>query len=91
MIERVLRRLVRRWEAMTCREAVAPMTDYLEGALEPVQRARFERHLARCAACNAYLGQMQATVDALGHLPVRTLPRAVRDELVDVYRRYYGG
>ena len=44
------------------------MTDHLEGALPDDDRARFERHLAECAACTAYLAQLRATIGALGHL-----------------------
>lgn len=88
MIDRLLRRIIRRWEAMTCRQAVELMTDYLEDAMDERARGRFERHLARCPACTAYLAQMKETVRALGHLPVETLPGAVRDELVGLYRAY---
>ena len=38
------------------------MTDYLEGALAPAERARFEEHLAECEGCRAYLDQMRATI-----------------------------
>ena len=87
---RLLRRIIRRWEAMTCREAVELMTDYLESAMDERERALFERHLARCAACTAYLGQMRATVEALGHLPAESLPDDVRGELVGLYRAFHG-
>jgi len=53
---------------LTCRELVELVTDYLEGALDPGDRARFEGHLDRCAGCRAYLGQMRATIWAAGHL-----------------------
>lgn len=84
----MIRRLIRTWEAMTCDRAVELMTDYLEGAMDRRQRARFERHLARCTACTAYLHHMRATVDALGHLPVESLPSDVRTELLTLYRDY---
>ena len=58
---------------MTCRELVALVTDYLEGALDPDDRARLERHLDACTGCHAYLGQMRATIWALGHLNVRAV------------------
>ena len=83
-------RLVRWRERMACRDAVELMTDYLEDALAPRSRRRFETHLARCTACVAYLDQMRATVAALGHLRPDDLPAAVRAELVMLYRAYRG-
>ena len=47
---------------MSCQELVELVTDYLEGALEPDERARFEEHLAECAGCRAYLAQMRSTL-----------------------------
>ena len=67
------------------------MTDYLEGALAPADRARFERHLAGCLACARYLDQMRLTVAAVGRVDRRALPAAVLDELVELYRRYAAG
>lgn len=67
------------------------MTDYLEGALSPDDKARFEVHLAACPACVRYLGQMRATVAALGHLDPETLPAPVIDELIWLYRRHRAG
>jgi anti-sigma factor RsiW len=84
----VIHRLLLAWEAMTCERAVELMTDYLEGAMDRRERARFERHLSRCAACTAYLRQMRATVDAVGHLPAETLPADVRQELIGLYRAF---
>lgn len=81
----------RRRRTLVCRQAVELMTDYLEGALAPLERARFESHLAGCDACTAYLAQMRATIAALGHLPPDSLPPAVRNELIDLYRRYGAG
>ena len=34
-------------QGMVCRQAVELVTDYLEGTLSPVQRRRFEAHVAR--------------------------------------------
>jgi anti-sigma factor RsiW len=36
---------------IVCRESVELVTDYLEDALSPVQRRRFEEHLASCPDC----------------------------------------
>ena len=47
---------------MRCQELVELVTDYLEGALSPEDRARFEVHLSECEGCRAYLEQMRMTV-----------------------------
>jgi anti-sigma factor RsiW len=47
---------------MSCQELVELVTDYLEGALDAGDRARFEEHLADCAGCRAYLAQMRSTL-----------------------------
>jgi anti-sigma factor RsiW len=47
---------------MSCQELVELVTDYLEGALDAGERARFEEHLAECAGCRAYLAQMRSTL-----------------------------
>jgi anti-sigma factor RsiW len=46
----------------TCREEIALLPEYVAGALGPVGRLRFAVHLARCAACRAYLRTYRATV-----------------------------
>jgi anti-sigma factor RsiW len=58
---------------ISCQEIVELITEYLEGTLSPVDRARFEHHLDRCDGCDAYVEQMRETVAALGHLPPESL------------------
>jgi anti-sigma factor RsiW len=38
---------------LTCQQVVELITAYLEDALVPAERERFEEHLARCAGCSA--------------------------------------
>jgi anti-sigma factor RsiW len=82
--------LDRRRETLECRAAVELMTAYLEGALDGRARRRFEAHLATCRACDAYRGQMQATIEVLGRLEPDRLAADVRAELVSIYRAFYG-
>jgi anti-sigma factor RsiW len=77
-----------RRRAIVCRQAVELVTDYLEGALTPRDRARFERHLADCPHCTAYLEQMRATIRALGRIEAESLAPEMRDDLVALYRRW---
>ena len=49
-------------EDLPCRELVELVTDYLEGALPPGERTRFDAHLAECPGCTEYLEQMRVTL-----------------------------
>jgi hypothetical protein len=42
-------------QPLTCQELVELVTEYFEGTLPPVARARFDAHLAACDYCGAYL------------------------------------
>lgn len=69
-----------------CRELVEVVTDYLEGALSPEDRARFDAHLEDCEGCAAHLRQMRTTIRVLGSLSETAIPPAARDELLDAFR-----
>ena len=53
---------------LTCSELVEVLTEYLEGVLDPAQRADIERHIVLCAGCARYVGQMDTTLRLLGLL-----------------------
>jgi anti-sigma factor RsiW len=73
---------------LVCRQAVALMSDYLEGHLGPRDVARLERHLRRCSMCAEYLAQLRVTIDALGRAAPAELSGEALDELVEVYRAW---
>ena len=73
---------------MTCRQVVELMTDYLEGALSAVERARFEDHIAGCDGCRAYLAQLRTTRRVLGRLADEPVPAAVEKELLAAFRSW---
>lgn len=75
-------------DALTCRELVEIVTDYLDDALPPAERARFEEHLSICSGCRAYLDQMRHTLTALGTLPEETIPQQSRDDLLHAFRTW---
>jgi anti-sigma factor RsiW len=78
----------RRRRALVCRDAVALMTDYLEGRLSAADVARLEGHLAGCPHCSEYLAQIRITVDALGYVTPAELSEDAVNDLVDLYRRW---
>jgi anti-sigma factor RsiW len=73
---------------LTCRELVEVVTDYLEGALPPLDRARFERHLAGCGGCSAYLEQMRATIRLTGRLTEDSVPGPAMEPLLLAFREW---
>lgn len=87
----VFDRVFRRRRALVCRDAVALMTDYIDGVLAATERARLEAHLAGCPHCSEYLDQLQMTRDALGRVEPDDVDPAVLDEFVALYRRWRSG
>jgi ribosomal protein S18 acetylase RimI-like enzyme len=49
-------------EDLACQALVELVTDYLEDALPPAERARFDAHLAGCGDCETYLAQIRAVI-----------------------------
>ena len=47
---------------LTCRELIGFLDDYRERRLAPEERDRFDRHLARCPDCVAYLESYERTI-----------------------------
>ena len=75
-------RLRRPGPGFTCQELVELVTDYLEDALPSGERRRFERHIAGCDGCTAYVEQLRATLAVMGRLEPEALsPEAERDLL----------
>jgi len=82
-------RLLGAWRRdLVCWDAVALMTDYLEGSLSSRRRARLERHLAACDGCEEYLRQMRVTIEVLGRVEPEDLEPEAREVLVELFLRY---
>jgi anti-sigma factor RsiW len=73
---------------LTCQELVELVTDYLEGALAPAERERFEAHLSDCEGCDRYVRQMGRTVATVGALREHDLDPVARDALLVAFRRF---
>jgi anti-sigma factor RsiW len=71
---------------LTCRQLVELVTDYLDGALDPRDRARFEEHVMTCPPCHAHIDQMRKTIDVLGHVPEETLSGSAEHDLLEAFR-----
>ena len=73
---------------LACQQAVELVTGYLEDALSPTARRRFETHLAGCPHCTEYLAQMRATIKLTGQLTPADLTPGMQEELIALYRRW---
>ena len=73
---------------IVCQRAVELVTDYLEGRLSRRQRRRFEAHLAVCPHCTEYLAQLRETIRLTGQVTEQDLTPRMRDDLVELYRRW---
>jgi anti-sigma factor RsiW len=75
-------------EALSCREVVELVTEYLEDALPAEERAVVESHLAGCKKCEAYLDQIRTTIRLVGHVDAASLSAEARRDLVVAFRGY---
>ncbi len=76
-------------EAFSCQELVELVTDYLENALSPEERARFESHLDECGNCRLYLEQIRRTVELSGTLTPESLDPEAERELIEAFRGWH--
>jgi anti-sigma factor RsiW len=73
---------------LTCEELVELVTEYLEGALDAEQLARFEEHLMTCPPCFAHIDQMKATIETIGRLTPDMLEPSVEHDLLEAFRAW---
>jgi anti-sigma factor RsiW len=76
---------------MSCKELVELVTDYLEDAMPPEERLRFEEHLTLCDGCVHYVDQIRKTVVTVGTLHEESIPPDARDALLGVFRDWKRG
>jgi anti-sigma factor RsiW len=73
---------------LQCKALVQLVTEYLDDALAPHERAAFERHVGECEDCAVYLDQMRATIAALGELPPERVDSSARERLLATFRSW---
>lgn len=69
---------------MNCPRVRELVTEFLEGALIAVNRARFEFHIWWCRDCRVHVTKMRLLIEATGSLPP---PEEVPEHLRDIARR----
>jgi predicted anti-sigma-YlaC factor YlaD len=72
---------------LACQEVVELVTAYLEDALDPAGRERFEEHLVLCDGCQNYLDQMRTTVRLTGRLE-QELPPELEEQMLEAFRNW---
>ena len=70
---------------LVCQEIVELVTAYLDDALDPEDRERFEEHLVFCDGCDNYLDQMRSTVRLTGRVE-HELPAELEAQLLEAFR-----
>lgn len=78
-------------EALSCQELTELVTDYLEGALDPAEQARFEEHLEECGNCELYLEQIRATIRLTGSLGPEAISPEAEEALLHAFRGWKAG
>jgi anti-sigma factor RsiW len=74
--------------SLTCSELVEIITEYVEGALSPADRERFDSHLDLCEGCRIYLDQLRLTMQAAGRLREESIPPRTREALLQAFRAW---
>ena len=64
------------------------MTDYLEHALDSETAALFEEHINFCDGCEAYLGQVRATIETLSEVAPEDVPVETSARLLGAFREW---
>ena len=70
---------------LACQEVVELVTAYVEDALDPADRERFEEHLVFCDGCENYLEQMRTTIGLAAQVEHR-LPPELEGQLLEAFR-----
>lgn len=81
-------RFRRRRDELACRDAVALMTDYLDGALAHRAEAGLEAHLAACPHCTEYLAQLRRSIALAGRTAVPEPDPETSRALAALYRTW---
>jgi anti-sigma factor RsiW len=74
--------------SMDCNELVELVTAYLDGSLDPEDRARFDTHLLECDGCTNYLQQFRTTIATIGKVSSDELDPEFRARLMDAFKNW---
>ncbi|MDJ0764280.1 MAG: zf-HC2 domain-containing protein [Myxococcota bacterium] len=67
---------------ITCLEACALVTDYLDGEMGFMRKMKFKLHIAICPNCKTHLNKMRQLIASMGRIPPDTeIPEEMLDHL----------
>jgi anti-sigma factor RsiW len=72
--------------ALTCREVIELLSDYVEGSLSSDDLRRVDEHLALCDGCATYLEQIRETIRLSGMVSDEQVPEPEKTALLDAFR-----
>lgn len=72
---------------LACQELVELLSDYLDDQLSAQAANDLEAHLADCPGCRTALDHLRATVETTRSVEVAALTPAVRQRLLDKFRK----
>jgi anti-sigma factor RsiW len=72
--------------ALTCREVIELLSDYVEGSLSTDDQRRVDEHLALCDGCATYLEQIRETIRLSGMVSEEQVPEPEKTALLDAFR-----
>jgi anti-sigma factor RsiW len=67
--------------AMTCKEAIDVLADYIEASLTPELADELEQHLRDCAPCRVYLSTYRKTRELTGKVGRAPMPEEMKQRL----------
>ena len=66
-----------------CGEVLADLSEHLDGRLSLDRAERIDAHLAGCAGCQRFSGEVTAVVRAVRRLPDEPLPPEIEERLIE--------
>jgi anti-sigma factor RsiW len=66
---------------VTCRDEIALLGDYVDGALSPEETARVEAHLAVCPNCTSFLRDYRETPRLFREATAAAMPAELKERL----------
>ncbi|MBT98712.1 MAG: hypothetical protein CL902_08790 [Dehalococcoidia bacterium] len=83
---KAIKRLFRKSE-FDCKDVADHTSAYIDNELKEAKRSALQAHLSKCPPCQAFVGTLSSTINALGRLPGINAPSTLKRSIVDRARR----